>query len=60
MSSTAGEAPTLRRTLHLWDLVFYGLIMIQITAPMPLFGFVQLKARGHVVTTVLIAMVAMI
>ena len=59
MSSTAGEAPTLRRTLHLWDLVFYGLIMIQITAPMPLFGVVQMEARGHVVTTVLIGMIAM-
>jgi amino acid transporter len=59
MSSTPGEAPTLRRTLHLWDLVFYGLIMIQITAPMPLFGVVQQEARGHVVTTVLIGMIAM-
>jgi amino acid transporter len=59
MSSTPGQAPTLRRALHLWDLVFYGLIMIQVTAPMPLFGVVQQEARGHVVTTVLIAMVAM-
>jgi amino acid transporter len=33
--------------------------MIQVTAPMPLFGVVQQEARGHVVTTVLIAMVAM-
>jgi amino acid transporter len=59
MSSTTESAPTLRRALHLWDLVFYGLIMIQITAPMPLFGVVQQEARGHVVTAVLIAMVAM-
>lgn len=60
MSSTAGQAPTLRRALHLWDVVFYGLIMIQVTAPMPLFGVVQQEARGHVVTTVLIAMIAML
>ncbi len=59
MSSTTSPAPTLRRALHLWDLVFYGLIMIQVTAPMPLFGVVQQEARGHVVTAVLIAMVAM-
>lgn len=59
MSSTTQPAPTLRRALHLWDLVFYGLIMIQITAPMPLFGVVQQEARGHVVTAVLVAMVAM-
>ncbi|MBI4876301.1 MAG: APC family permease [Acidobacteria bacterium] len=59
MSSTAGQAPTLRRALHLWDLVFYGLILIQVTAPMPLFGVVEQEARGHVVTTVLIGMFAM-
>src|SRR5437868_4490190 len=51
---------TLRRTLTVWDLVFYGLIVIQPTAPMPLFGVVSKEARGHVVTTVLIAMVAML
>jgi amino acid transporter len=59
MSSTPGQAPTLRRALNLWDLVFYGLIMVQVTAPMPLFGVVQQEARGHVVTAVLIAMIAM-
>ena len=36
-----------------------GIILVQPTAPMPLFGVVQQEARGHVVTTVLIAMVAM-
>lgn len=59
MSSTTGQAPTLRRALGLWDLIFYGLILIQVTAPMPLFGVVQQEARGHVVTTVLIGMFAM-
>src|SRR6266567_1799152 len=51
---------TLRRTLTVWDLVFYGLIVIQPTAPMPLFGVVSQEARGHVVTTILIGMVAML
>ena len=32
---------------------------VQPTAPMPLWGVVQQKAQGHVVTTILIAMVAM-
>jgi putrescine importer len=50
----------LRRALTLWDLVFYGLIVIQPTAPMPVFGVVSQVARGHVVTTILIAMVAML
>lgn len=37
-----------------------GIILVQPTAPMPLFGVVQQEAGGHVVTTVLIAMVAMV
>ena len=34
-------APKLRRVLTLWDLIFYGLILIQPTAPIPLFGVAQ-------------------
>jgi amino acid transporter len=45
--------------LTLWDLVLYGIILIQPTAPMPLFGVVHVKAQGHVVTTILIGMFAM-
>lgn len=57
---TIAAPPTLRRSLGLWDLVITGIILVQPTAPMPLFGVVQQEARGHVVTTVLIAMVAML
>jgi amino acid transporter len=56
-------APTevrLKRSLGLWDLVIYGIILIQPTAALPLFGVVSQEARGHVVTTLLIAMVAML
>jgi putrescine importer len=62
MSSTnqSPSPPRLARTLSLWDLVFYGIILIQPTAPMPLYGVVNQEARGHVVTTILIAMVAML
>src|SRR5579884_208128 len=59
-AATASAAQSLRRVLRLRDLVFYGIILIQPTAPMPLFGVVSQEARGHVVTTVLIAMVAML
>lgn len=52
--------PGLRRTLTLWDLVFYGIVTIQPVAPMGLYGVVSVEARGHVVTTVLIGMVAML
>src|SRR5881296_5835 len=49
-----------RRVLSLRDLIFYGIVVIQPTAPMPIFGVVSQQARGHVVTAVLIAMVAML
>jgi putrescine importer len=53
-------APSLKRVLRLRDLIFYGIIIIQPTAPMPVFGVVSRQARGHVITAVLIAMVAML
>jgi putrescine importer len=59
-SVSVKAAPRLRRTLGLWDLVLYGLIVIQPTAPMPVFGVMTQRAHGHAVTTVLIAMVAML
>jgi putrescine importer len=49
-----------RRVLRLQDLILYGIIIIQPTAPMPVFGVVSQVARGHVVTVILIAMVAML
>ena len=50
----------LRRTLTLWDLILYGIIVIQPTAPMSVYGVLSNRGRGHVVTTILIAMVAML
>jgi putrescine importer len=50
----------LRRTLKLRHLILYGIIIIQPTAPMSIYGVVSNAARGHVVTTILIAMVAML
>jgi putrescine importer len=50
----------LRRTLKLHHLILYGIVIIQPTAPMSIYGVVSNTARGHVVTTVLIAMVAML
>jgi putrescine importer len=50
----------LRRTLTLWDLILYGIIVIQPVAPMSVFGVLSTRGRGHVVTTILIAMVAML
>jgi putrescine importer len=50
----------LKRVLGLRELIICGIIMIQPTAPMPLFGVVAQEARGHVVTTILLGMVAML
>src|ERR1700755_1708825 len=57
---TTASAPPLRRTLTLWDLILYGVIVIQPVAPMSVFGGLSERGRGHVVTTLLIAMVAML
>ena len=53
-------APHLKRSLKLWHLIVYGIVIIQPTAPMGIYGVVDNVARGHVVTTILIAMVAML
>src|SRR2546421_13023470 len=64
MASTATTStetgPRLRRTLTLWDLILYGVIVIQPVAPMSVFGVLSARGHGHVVTTILIAMVAML
>src|SRR6201987_5336234 len=52
--------PRLRRTLTLWDLILYGVIVIQPVAPMSVFGVLSDRGKGHVVTAILIAMVAML
>jgi len=60
--STAGanSEVSLRRVLKLSDLVVYGIILIQPVAALPLFGHAYNISRGHAVTTIMIAMVAMI
>src|SRR3974390_1198742 len=57
---TPNSNPSLKRVLGLPALLLYGIILIQPTAPMPLFGAAAVKAQGHVVTTILIGMVAML
>ncbi|MGH9683467.1 MAG: APC family permease [Candidatus Acidiferrales bacterium] len=59
-TGVSDAGPKLRRVLGLWDLVLYGIVVIQPTAPMPVYGVVSERAHGHVVTAVLIAMVAML
>ncbi len=63
MSSTASApeaTPRLKRSLKLRDLILYGIIVIQPVVPMSVFGVLSDRGRGHVVTSILIAMVAML
>ncbi len=56
---SASQTIGLKRGLRFRDLVLYGIVLIQPTAPMPSFGVIYQEARGHVVTAILLAMVAM-
>ncbi len=55
-----GGVPRLRRTLRLSDLIFYGIVLIQPIAPVPLYGVAQKLSDGHFVTIILIALFAML
>jgi putrescine importer len=59
-SATSLLPARLKRVLSLWDLIIIGIVIVQPIAPMGIFGVVSNEARGHVVTTILIAMVAML
>ncbi len=59
-STSPAAGPRLRRTLTLSNLILYGVIVIQPVAPMSVFGVLNERGRGHVVTAILIAMVAML
>ncbi len=51
---------TLRRTLRFRDLLLYGIVLVQPTGPMPVFGVIHEQARGHVTTAILLALCAML
>ena len=59
-SAPTSGVPRLRRTLTLWDLIFYGIVLIQPIAPVPLYGVVQKLTDGHFVTAILIVLFAML
>jgi amino acid transporter len=41
-------------------LIFYGIVAVTPSAPATIFGLAEVKSRGHVVVTILAAMVAMV
>jgi len=54
------ETQKLRRVLSLRDLIFYGIVAVTPSAPATVFGLAETKSHGHVVVTILAAMVAMV
>lgn len=50
----------LKRVLGLRDLIFYGIVLIQPIAAIGLFGIASVVSRGHMVTTLMIAMFGML
>jgi amino acid transporter len=54
------EGRHLRRVLSRWDLIVYGVILLQPTAPLSVYGVISGRAHGHVVTTILLALVGML
>lgn len=59
VAAAAGGPPRLKRLLTVWDLVFFGIVLIQPIAPVGIFGPASKMSHGHVSTTIVIAMVAM-
>ena len=58
--NSGSSGPRLKRSLTLWDLILYGAIVLQPVAPMSVFGALSDRGRGHVVTAILIALIAML
>lgn len=53
------DRPRLKRTLGLWELVVYGIVLIQPVAAVGIFGIATIESKGHLVTALLIAMFGM-
>lgn len=51
--------PHLKRVLTFRDLLIYGMIIMQVVAPIPIFGLLQQRSNDHEVLTVLVAVVPM-
>jgi putrescine importer len=59
-SGNTASVPHLKRVLTLWDLIFYGIVLIQPIAPVPLYGVAQKLSDGHFVTIILLVLFGML
>jgi putrescine importer len=58
-SADGASPPRLRRVLGMKDLILYGIVLIQPVGAVGVFGIADQKSFGHVTTTILFALVAM-
>src|SRR6201982_3394718 len=58
--AAAPSTPRLKPVPSRWSLIFYGIVLIQPIAPVPLYGVAQKLSDGHLATIILIAMFAML
>ena len=58
-TAATASAPRLRRVLGMKDLILYGIVLIQPVGAVGIFGIADQKSFGHVTTTILLALVAM-
>lgn len=54
------QPTTLKRALRFSDLVIFGIILVQPTAPMPVFGVIYKESGGHAVAAIVFALFAML
>jgi len=55
---TGEQAPHLNRVLGLWDLIIYGMILIQLVSPVPIYGLIQARSQGSALPTIMVALFA--
>lgn len=58
-AASASSPPRLRRVLGMRDLIIYGIVLIQPVGAVGIFGPADQESFGHVTTTILFALVAM-
>jgi putrescine importer len=59
-SGVGAAVPRLRRVLSLSDLIFYGIVLVQPIAAIPLYGVAEELSRGQLLLTLEVSMLAML
>jgi putrescine importer len=56
----SASEPHLNRVLGLWDLVIYGMILMQLVSPVPIYGLIQSRSAGNALPTIIFALFAIL